>query len=124
MIEPEVVIVLEAAPDFAGRYRQLLEAADDDPGAAVVFAELAEFVASLAAEMDRLRPGLERCLAAVEAVAEQSEDAEDLVVWSFFDNLSPDDIGRLGPWLGPATRRLLDDADQVDGEKHQVNEQK
>jgi len=31
---------------------------------------------------------------AVEKVAETSDDAEELIVWSFFDNLSPDDTDR------------------------------
>jgi hypothetical protein len=49
----------------------------------------------------------------VEKVAETSEDAEELIVWSFFDNLSPDDVRRLDPWLGPATRALVDEADHT-----------
>jgi hypothetical protein len=103
------MLVLERVPEFLDRYLRLTEGADGDPGATVVFAELADFVAELAAEIDRLRPPLERSLAAVEAVAELSDDAEELVLWSFFDNLPPGDIDRIGPWLGPITRSLLDD---------------
>jgi len=112
MIDDETAEVLERAPEFADRYRELVESADDDPGAPAVFAELADFVAGLVAEVERFRPTLERCLAGVEKVAEGSPDAEDLVVWSFFDNLSPDDVRHLEPWLGPCTRALLDEADQ------------
>jgi len=46
-------------------------------------------------------------------VAETSENAAELVVWSFLDNLSPDDVSRLDRWLGPCTRTLLDDADSA-----------
>jgi hypothetical protein len=111
MIDIEVAQVLEGAPEFVDRYLELVESADGDPGAPAVFAELADYVAGLAAEVERFRPTLERCLAGVEKVATTSEDAEELVVWSFFDSLSPDDLRRIETWLGPRTRALLDDAD-------------
>jgi len=111
MMDDEVTLVLEAAPEFVDRYLDLVETADGDPAAAATFTELADFVAGLVAEIERFRPSHEHCLAAVERVAETSDDAEDLVVWSFFDNLSPDDIRRLERWMGPRTRALLDDAD-------------
>jgi len=111
MIESEVALVLERAPDFGGRYLEMVDQADGDPGAAAAFVELADYVAGLAAGVERFRPALVRCLTAIECVAETSEIAEELVVWSFFDNLSPDDISRLDRWLGPRTRTLLDDAE-------------
>lgn len=103
MIDDEVGLVLERVPEFTGRYLDLVAAADGDPGAAAAFVELADYVAGLAEAVERFRPPLLRCLAGVEAVAETSENAEELIVWSFFDNLSPDDVRRLDPWLGPAT---------------------
>jgi len=111
-IDAEVALVLENAPDFATRYRELVERADGDPGAAATFVELADYVAGLAVGVERYRPLLVGCLTAVETVAETSPDAEDLIVWSFFDNLSPDDAARLDRWLGPHTRALLDEADR------------
>lgn len=122
MAESEVSHVLEGTPEFLDRYLELVEWADGDPGAPAVFAELADYVAHLVAELERFRPTLERCLAAVEKVAEHSADAEELVIWSFFDNLSPDDVSRLEPWLGPRTRALLDEVDQLTSppETHRV----
>jgi hypothetical protein len=113
MIDDEVGLVLEVAPEFTDRYLDLVAAADGDPGAAATFVELADYVAGLATAVERFRPSLVRCLAGVEKVAETSEDAEELIVWSFFDNLSPDDVRRLDPWLGPATRALVDEADHT-----------
>src|ERR1700722_3718976 len=112
MIPGEVHHVLQGAPSFVDRYLELVDAADGDPGAAAVFAELADFVAELMEELERVVPTLELCLAGVEKVAAGSPDAEELVLWSFFDNLSPDDVRRLQPWLGPRTRSLLDEVDQ------------
>jgi|HubBroStandDraft_1064217.scaffolds.fasta_scaffold1189051_1 hypothetical protein len=116
MMDDEVAQLLERAPEFGDRYRELVAWADGDPGAAAVFAELADYVAGLVAEIERSRPTLERCLAGLEEVAGRSPDAEELVVWSFFDGLSPDDVGRLHPWLGPRTRALLDEADRLASE--------
>jgi hypothetical protein len=113
MIDGDLGLVLEAAPEFADRYLDLVEAADGDPGAVAAFVELAEYVAALVAQIERYRPALERCLAGVERVAESSEDAEELILWAFFENLSLDDVRRLGPWLGPRTRALLDEADRL-----------
>lgn len=113
MIDGDVARVLEAAPECADRYLELVESTDGDPGAAAVFVELAEYVGALVAGIERFRPALERCLAGVDRVAESSVDAEDLVVWAFFDNLSPDDVRRLGPWLGPQTRALLGEVDRL-----------
>jgi len=113
-IHPAVVAVLRAVPEFADRYLDLVEDADGDPGSPAAFAELAEFVAVLAGELDRLRPVLERCLRAVEDVAATSPDARELVGWAFLDTLSPDELDDLRPWLGGRTRMLLDDLDRGD----------
>lgn len=113
MTDQEVEILLAEAPEFVDRYLVLAEAADGDPGAAATFVELADYVVGLVDEIERFRPSLVRCLAALEAVAENSESPEDLIVWSFFDELSPDDIRRLDPWIGPHTRALVDAADRT-----------
>ncbi|HEY5252127.1 MAG TPA: hypothetical protein VIJ09_10710 [Acidimicrobiales bacterium] len=111
MIDDEVVLVLDHAPEFTDRYLELVEAADGDPGAPATFVELADYVAGLATALEQFRPALVHCLDAIEKVAQSSENAEELVVWSFFENLSPDDLRRLDLWLGPHTRSLLDEAD-------------
>ena len=111
-LEEEVELVLEAVPGFRDRYLELAEVADGDPGAAVVLAELADYTALLVAEMERVHGALGDCLAAVERVAARSDAAEELVVCAFFDDLSPDELGRLEPWIGPRTRSLLDHADR------------
>jgi hypothetical protein len=113
MPDDEVVLVLDGSPGFMDRYLALVEAADGDPGAAATFVELADYVAGLAAAMEEFHDPLVGCLGAVEKVAETSAEAEELIVWSLFDNLSPDDLRRLDPWLGPCTRSLLDAADQL-----------
>lgn len=112
-IDPDVAVLLESAPELTDRYLALVEDVDGDPGAVALFAELADYVSGLVGEVERHRPSLLRCLAGVEAVARVSEDAEELIVWAFFDNLSPDTCRRLGAWLGPRTRSLLDEVDHA-----------
>src|SRR5580704_14481397 len=104
MEEPEIAQLLQIVPEFAPRYLALVEEIDGEPGAAVAFAELAEYVSDLVAEVERFRPILARCLQAVESVAARSDEAEELVGWSFFDSLSPDDLQAVAPLLGPAAR--------------------
>ena len=48
--------MLAAVPEFHSRYLELVELADDDPGATEAFTELAEFVAELAAGIEQFRP--------------------------------------------------------------------
>lgn len=91
MIDPDVVTVLRAVPQFAERYLDLVEEADGDPGAAAAFAELAEFAAGLATGVDRRRRILGHLLAAVEEVAASSPEAEAHVGWAFLDSLSRGD---------------------------------
>ena len=111
MTDREVARVLEAVPEFVDRYLTLVEMGDGEPGPGTVFDELADYLAGVLAGVGPFLPTLERCLAAVEEVAAHSPDADELVVWSFFDNLSPDDVRLLRPWLGPRTRALLDEVD-------------
>ncbi len=111
MIDPDIATLLAAAPEFAGRYLDLVREADGDPGAAAAFNELADHVAGLLAEPGGQRPALAACLAAVEEVAVRSPDAEDLVGWSFLDCLSRSDLDLLQPWLGPRTLAILDEMD-------------
>ncbi len=103
---PEVTTVLTAVPEFLGRFLEMVEDADGDPGAPAAFSELADFVASLISRPAPSLPVLARCLAGVEQVARESEDAEELVGWSFLDSLSLEDLVRIGPWLGPRTLSL------------------
>ena len=101
--------MLEAVPEFVERFTHLVEAADGDPGAPAAFCELADFVASLLSSHGPSDTVLIRCLAAVEQVARESDDAEDLVGWSFLDSLCPEDLRRVTPWLGPLTLALVDE---------------
>jgi hypothetical protein len=107
VIDPDVVTVLRAVPEFTDRYLVLVEAADGDPGAPAAFAELAEFVAALASKLRRLQPLLDRCLWAVETVAATSHEAQAHVGWAFLDSLSPDEAAALRSMFGPATNALL-----------------
>lgn len=104
-----MTLLLRHVPEFADRYFALVGAADGDPGAAVVFEELADFAGRLLRRPQGVGPGLGQLLAALEQVAATSPDAEELVGGAFLDNLSPDDLRFLGPTLGPATRALLDE---------------
>jgi len=111
-MDDEVALILRECPEFVPAYLALVHEADGEPGAAAVLAEFADYVADLAGTVERSLPLLERCLVGVEKLARSSEDAEDLVVWSFFDALSADDVRRVEPWLGRQTRALVDDADR------------
>jgi hypothetical protein len=115
MLDPDVSALLESAPGFVGRYLELVEAADGDPGLGATFTELADYVAGLMTEIERFRPVLARCLAGVESVAVSSKDGTELVAWAFLDSFSPDDLRRLAGWLGPRTRALLEEVDPDPG---------
>ncbi len=106
-MDPDVATVLGCVPGFALRYRQLVAECDGDPGPAVVFEELAELVAELVDQLEQAQPELTACLAAVEAVADGSDAAEELVGFSFLDTLSPAAVRRLRPLFGPATTAVL-----------------
>lgn len=108
MLEPEVRLLLQRVPEVADRYLALVDSVDGDPGAAATLAVLGDMVSDVAARLAGLEPLLRRALAAVEEVASESEDAEELVAGAFLDGLSPDDLRLLGPWFGPATRAALD----------------
>lgn len=110
-MHPDVVTILDAVPEYAERYLDLVEVVDGDPGPAAAFAELAEWAAELVLGLERYRPTLVQVLACVEDLARHSEDAEELVGWAFLDGLSPDDLRRLEPWFGTATRAILDGLD-------------
>ncbi len=107
IMEDEIESVLAEAPEFFALYRKLVIDADGHPGAAATFAELARYVTWLLDEAERSHISLTRCLDAVEKVVKTSENAEDLVVWSFFEGLGDRDAPRLNPWIGPKTRALV-----------------
>jgi hypothetical protein len=104
----EVSALLQAVPEFVARYVELVEQADGDPGAEEAFSELAEYVSELARGLEEVRPLLARCLQAVEEVAGISDNAEELVGWSFLDYLSLDTRRAVLPWLGPRTLGILE----------------
>jgi hypothetical protein len=91
-MEEEIEFVLAEAPEFLALYRKLVIDADGHPGAAATFAELARYVTWLLDEAERSHISLTRCLDAVEKVVKTSENAEDLVVWSFFEGLGNRDV--------------------------------
>ncbi len=108
---PAVTVLLSAVPEFGPAYLALVEAFDDDPGGPAVFTELADFVADRLIAIEAERPVLERALAAVESVAAAGGEADELVGYAFLDSLSPEDRRLIAPWLGSATRSLLDELD-------------
>ncbi len=108
---PAVTVVLTGVPEFGPAYLALVEAFDDDPGGPAVFTELADFVADRLVAIEAERPVLERALAAVESVAAAGGEADELVGYAFLDSLSLEDRRLIAPWLGPATRSLLEELD-------------
>jgi hypothetical protein len=117
--EMEVDILLSLVPELTERHRSLVRDGDGEPGAAAVFGDLADVICGAALRGPR-RPQTSkgpngtvlRCLAAIEVVAERSLDADELVGWSFLDNLRPDITTWLRPWLGPRTTRILEQLDE------------
>ncbi|HWE69720.1 MAG TPA: hypothetical protein VG205_05125 [Acidimicrobiales bacterium] len=109
--DPSVTVLLEEVPEFGPAFLALVELFDDDPGGPAVFTELADFVSERLVAIEAERPVLERTLAAVESVARAGGDAQDLVGYAFLESLSPEDLRLITPWLGAATRSLLDDLD-------------
>jgi hypothetical protein len=108
---PAVTALLNGVPEFGPAYLALVETFDDDPGGPVVFTELADFVSERLVAIEAERPVLERTLAAVESVAEAGGEAGELVGYAFLDSLSPEDRRLITPWLGRATRSLMDELD-------------
>jgi hypothetical protein len=106
MLAPEVLAVLEAVPEFVDRYLDLVEVADGDPGMAATFSELADFVAMLIAQPEIPTEILSRCLFALERVASESDEAEEVVGGAFLDCLSPEDRERIEALFGPCTLAL------------------
>jgi hypothetical protein len=106
VIPSEVALLLEAVPEFADRYLDLVRSADDDPGAAAAISELAEFVTVLAQDPGCSPDLMSRCFAGVERVAAESEDAEELVGWCFLEGIGPEQVERFGPWLGQKTSAI------------------
>ena len=108
---PAVTTLLSGVPEFGPAYLALVEVFDDDPGGPAIFTELADFVSERLLAIEAERPVLERALAAVELVATSGGEADELVGYAFLDSLSPEDRRLITPWLGPATRLLMDDLD-------------
>ncbi len=105
-VESAVIALLLAVPELAPAYLELADAADDDPGSAAAFSALADLVADTVADGAGHQDLLRRIADAVEATAVHAPDAEELVVWSFLDELPPDTLAALVPVLGPRTRSL------------------
>ena len=108
---PAVTVLLNGVPEFGPSYVALVEAIDDDPGGPATFTELADFVSERLLTIEAERPVLERALGAVELVARAGGEAAELVGYAFLDSLSPEDRRLITPWLGQATRSLLDELD-------------
>lgn len=106
---PEVATLIQAVPEFVFRYLDLVEEADGVPGAEAVFCDFADFVSDVATKGDEQAPAmLARYVTAIETVASTSEDAEDLIGWSFLDYLSLEARQAILPLIGPATLAILE----------------
>ncbi len=109
MTSPAVIALLEAVPELAPRYLELVAACDDDPGLAPTLTELADVVASALDAAPPATDVVRRAADALEAVlaGPAGGDVADEVVGAFFEELSPADARRLRPYLGRTTRRML-----------------
>ncbi len=103
-----MMTILVTAPELLDRFVPLLREADGDPGAAAFLGNLAEHVSELATAIGSCAPRLAACLAAVEAVATSSPDAEELVGWAFLDSLSDEELRMLHAGLGARTLAILE----------------
>ena len=102
-----VALLRQQVPEFEDLYRDLLDIYDEDLTAAIVFMELADFVADLMIHHEH-EELLERTLEVVERVVAGSSSGGQLVRESFLAELSVLTTERLRPMLGPATVELLD----------------
>ena len=97
-------------------YLELISTFDDAPGEAVVFTELADFVAGRLSTLEAERLVLERALGAIEMAADtEAGESADLVGYAFLDSLSHLTTNGSGHgWvLGPdlySTRSMADRA--------------
>jgi hypothetical protein len=113
---PEVLELIRGVPAFVARYLDLIEQADGLPGSEVAFTEFADFVSELASLPNPGQPtGLAECMRTIEKVAATSEDAEDLIGWSFLDYLSLDARRAVLAVLGPVTRKILETVEDPGG---------
>jgi len=115
---PEILELIRGVPAFVARYLDLIEQDDGLPGSEVAFTEFADFVSELASDPTPSPgppTGLAECMRAIEKVAATSEDAEDLIGWSFLDYLSLDARRAILPVLGPVTRKILETVEEPGG---------
>jgi hypothetical protein len=119
---PLAEALVDAVPEFAPAYVDLVEACGDDPGEPLVLVELADFIADRLAAVETETDVLRRAAAAVEACvagvdpsvsafAPDDGGVLEMVAGAFFDSFSPEDRRRLLPWLGPGSRALLETLD-------------
>ena len=107
-----VQVVVSLVPEFLPSYATLADAAGDDPGPVEVFAELASITAGWLAtsqEDDRIA----RVCRALEQVAGDPAGAVELVGLGFLDALEPHEQDRIRPMLGPRSRAILDELDDI-----------
>jgi hypothetical protein len=114
--DTSIKVLLAELPEFEECYLDLVEIYDEDLTPQVVFSELAEMVSNLvdAGDEDEM---LDRCLEAVEAVANTpGVDLAETIGFSFLDGLRSRALDMVLERLGPATERALEllDADQLE----------
>jgi hypothetical protein len=110
------VEVVRHLPEFVPRYMELAEAGDDDPGAAAVLLELADFAAARLRAVEAERSALARALGLVEALLDSlagDSIGTELVGYAFFDTFTVEDRRLLAANLGPRSLDLLESLEQV-----------
>lgn len=107
-----VQVVVSLVPEFLPSYATLADAAGDDPGPVEVFAELASITADwLVTSPDDDR--IARVCRALEQITADPAGAVELVGLGFLDALEPHEQDRIRPMLGPRSRAILDQLDDV-----------
>ncbi len=105
-------VILVLVPEFLPDYAALADATGDDPGPVEVCAELASVTAGwLATRQDGDR--IARVCRALEQIASDPGAAVELVGLGFLDALEPHEQDGIRPMLGPRTRAILDELDDV-----------
>ena len=105
-------VILVLVPEFLPDYAALADATGDDPGPVEVCAELASVTAGwLATRQDGDR--IARVCRALEQIASDPGAAVELVGLGFLDALEPHEQDGIRPMVGPRTRAILDELDDV-----------
>jgi hypothetical protein len=102
-----ITLVRSHLPEFEDHYLDLVDIYDEDLTPEIVLMELADFVANLVAAGGS-EVSLERCLAAVDDVASNTDDGRELVAYSFLIELPLGTRAAVSSYFGPVAAQLAE----------------